>query len=45
MILYLVLVLGMVVIIVSLLYNLLDDKYRRIVKDLEDGKWENGFLE
>lgn len=45
MTLYPALALAMAAIIVSLLYNLPDDKYRRIAKDLEDGKWENGFLE
>ncbi|HEX9026237.1 MAG TPA: glycoside-pentoside-hexuronide (GPH):cation symporter [Clostridium sp.] len=32
-------------IIVGLLYNLPDDKYRKIAKDLEEGKWEKGIIE
>ncbi|EHJ00141.1 MULTISPECIES: glycoside-pentoside-hexuronide (GPH):cation symporter [unclassified Clostridium] len=32
-------------IVVGLLHNLPDDKYRRVAQDLQEGKWENGILE
>jgi len=37
--------LAVAAIVVGLLYNLPDDKYRKIAKDLEEGKWEKGIIE
>ena len=45
MALYPAFALAVAAIIVGLLYNLPDDKYRNIAKDLEDGKWEKGIIE
>lgn len=45
MTLYPAFALAMAAIVVGLLYNLPDDKYRKIAQDLQDGKWENGIIE
>ncbi len=45
MTLYPAFALAMAAIVVGFLYNLPDDKYRKIAKDLEEGKWEKGIIE
>lgn len=45
MTLYPAFALAMAAIVVGLLYNLPDDKYRKIAQDLQDGKWEHGIIE
>lgn len=45
MTIYPALALAIAAIVVGLLYNLPDDKYRKIAKDLEEGKWEKGIIE
>ena len=44
MTLYPAFALAMALIVMGVLYNLPDDKYRNIAKDLQDGKWEKGII-
>lgn len=44
MTLYPAVALAIAAVVVGVLHNLPDDKYRRIAKDLEEGKWEKGNL-
>ena len=37
--------LGVAAIILSILYNLSDDNYKKIALDLENGVWEKGKIE
>jgi len=45
MTLYPAVALTIAAIVVGFLYNLPDDKYKKIAKDLEEGKWEKGIIE
>ena len=45
MTLYPAVALAIAALIVGVLYNLPDDKYKMIAKDLEEGKWEKGIIE
>jgi len=45
MTLYPAFALAMAAIVVGFLYNLPDDKYKKIAQDLQEGKWENGIIE
>jgi GPH family glycoside/pentoside/hexuronide:cation symporter len=45
MTLYPAVALALAAIILGILYNLPDDKYIEVAKDLQEGRWENGILE
>ena len=45
MTLYPAVALVLAAIIVGILHNLPDDKYRKVAQDLQEGRWENGILE
>ncbi|MFT8348426.1 glycoside-pentoside-hexuronide (GPH):cation symporter [Clostridium saccharoperbutylacetonicum] len=45
MTLYPAVALALAAIVVGVLHNLPDDKYRKVAQDLQEGKWENGMLE
>lgn len=45
MTLYPAVALAIAAVVVGLLHNLPDDKYRMIAKDLEEGRWEKGNIE
>ena len=44
MTLYPAVALTIAAIIIYFIYNMSDDKYRRIAKDLDDGRWEHGII-
>ena len=44
MTLYPAVALTIAAIIVYFIYNVSDDKYRRIAKDLNEGRWEHGII-
>ncbi|EHJ00137.1 sugar (Glycoside-Pentoside-Hexuronide) transporter [Clostridium sp. DL-VIII] len=45
MTLYPAIALALAAIVVGVLHNLPDDKYRKVAQDLQEGRWENGNLE